>query len=106
MSFDMTEMRDDASSVVDNFDPDSRSIHEGEFDLEAWPNGIIKTVSVEVVEEDNLDYQPRGLHSHTPSSNSLGVGSNRGGGMIGHSAKGSEVSIEHDWETMLRVGPI
>jgi hypothetical protein len=105
MSLDVTDMRDDG---YDDIDSDGRSIRsEDGFDLEAWPNGIIKTVSVEVIEETNPDHVPGG-HSHTPSSTSIGVGSIRDGsraGIRGHSAKGSEVSIEQDWETMLRQGP-
>ena len=51
---------------------------------EAWPRGIIKTVSVEVVEEDNPDIRREGPEK---SRNSNGSG------------------MEQDWETMLRGGP-
>lgn len=52
------------------------------FDMEAWPKGIIKTVSVEVVEEDNPDI-PQGAKVSTVS----------------------DINIEQDWEAMLRAGP-
>ena len=113
VSFDMTDMRDDIYSL-ERMDEDGRSIRETELDPKTWPNGIIKTVSVEVVEEENPDHHPHGSHSHSASKNSIGSGSNRAGtssragsraGIRSHSAKGSEVSIEQDWETMLRQGP-
>ncbi|KAB5582398.1 hypothetical protein GE09DRAFT_1246058 [Coniochaeta sp. 2T2.1] len=51
--------------------------------IEAWPRGIIKTVSVEVTEEDNPDMAV----APEKSRNSNGS------------------SMEQDWETMLRSGP-
>ncbi|KAB5586172.1 hypothetical protein GE09DRAFT_1049155 [Coniochaeta sp. 2T2.1] len=52
--------------------------------IEAWPRGIIKTVSVEVTEEDNPDMA---VAPEKKSRNSNGS------------------SMEQDWETMLRGGP-
>ncbi len=118
VSFDMTDMRDDMYGLQ-TLDEDRRSIRDLELGPKAWPNGIIKTVSVEVIEEVNPDHNPRGMHSHTASKNSIGSGSHPRHGEPraqpgrkpsrrerGHSAKGSEVSIEQDWETMLRQGPM
>lgn len=82
-------------------------------DVEAWPRGIIKTVSVEVIEEVNPD--------HVPGNYNGGVGNYAGGvnngNMVGfpmrsvsrggdHSNRVSGSSVmEQDWETMLRNGP-
>lgn len=54
---------------------------------DAWPRGIIKTVSVEVVEEDNPDMPA--------SKGPVGV----------EISRISDTSMEQDWETMLRGGP-
>jgi hypothetical protein len=100
-------------------------------DVEAWPRGIIKTVSVEVVEEVNPDHHHGGGHGHgqqhqrhqydgnNGNSHSRG-GSNGGGGggigsILGRAVSRSGVdnaervsggsAVEQDWETMLRQGP-
>ena len=109
----MTDMRDEMYGRQ-TLDDDRRSIRDLELAPKMWPNGIIKTVSVEVIEEANPDHHPHGMHSHSASVCSIGnrgIGS-RGPsraesrtGMRSHSSKGSEVSIEQDWETMLRQGP-
>ena len=87
----------------DSYDTSSREVREYEMEArsirsvrdsygggggpDAWPKGIIKTVSVEVVEEDNPDLQ-------VPKATA-------GGAM----ARTSDISMEQDWETMLRGGP-
>jgi hypothetical protein len=68
---------------VREYELESRN-HRQTFDPEAWPRGIIKPVSVAVVEEDNPDMQPT-----------------RGGAI----SRISDTSMEQDWETMLRGGP-
>jgi hypothetical protein len=65
-----------------------RSVKDSYGDPEAWPKGIIKTVSVEVVEEDNPDVQ-------VPKATAVGAIS-----------RISDASMEQDWETILRGGPI
>ncbi|KAK1836138.1 hypothetical protein QBC39DRAFT_108775 [Podospora conica] len=87
-------------------------------DLEAWPRGIIKTVSVEVVEEVNEEY-----YSNPNNGNGNGAaaaGNNSGGGEAERAQAGSRLgyavgvpgdrnsggsATEQDWETMLRNGP-
>jgi hypothetical protein len=99
----------------DEYDLGERRYHRREesidsLDLEAWPRGIIKTVSVEVVEEVNPDHVPGGHNdrSHggggnfntnkipTRSASRSGDNSNRVSGASG---------MEQDWEAMLRNGP-
>ncbi|KAK0634969.1 hypothetical protein B0T17DRAFT_502561 [Bombardia bombarda] len=64
-------------------------------DLEAaWPRGIIKTVSVEVVEEPNPDHIPG---SEAENANNAAAADRE------KSAAGAVV--EQDWEAMLRAGP-
>jgi len=63
-------------------------------DLEAWPRGIIKTVSVEVVEEHNPDHVPHAAKEITGPSRD-GAGDRNSGGS----------AVEQDWEAMLRAGP-
>jgi len=102
-----------------------------ELDLEAWPRGIIKTVSVEVFEEVNEDYY------HPPGGGAAqGVGAGRAGSSsgqhhgAGYTQRGGDngnkaaplvraasragenpnrvsgaSGMEQDWETMLRNGP-
>ncbi|KAK0674406.1 hypothetical protein QBC41DRAFT_377791 [Cercophora samala] len=123
----------------DKYDGDSRhssSDDEGtyfegeEIDLESgnwWPRGIIKTVSVEVVEEVNVDYVPDHATGEGSSSSSGGGGITRGEGSkkgVRNSAviipppkarvkRGSVAFDEQaeegeemaDWEVMLRGGP-
>jgi hypothetical protein len=82
VSFDTSTSRE---WLTEEYELDSRSIESSRrnsYDPEAWPKGIIKTVSVEVVEEDNPDI-PQGAKISTVS----------------------DINIEQDWETMLRTGP-
>jgi hypothetical protein len=74
---------------VREYELEARSIGSAQdsLDPEAWPRGIIKTVSVEVIEEDNPDMQ---------------VSKGANGGEI---SRISDTSMEQDWETMLRGGP-
>ncbi|KAK3387507.1 hypothetical protein B0H63DRAFT_521558 [Podospora didyma] len=66
-------------------------------DLEAWPRGIIKTVSVEVVEEPNPEYVA------PAASTSAGISARS---RVDMTARISDASgVEQDWEAMLRAGP-
>lgn len=74
-------------------------------DFEAWPRGIIKTVSVEVVEEHNPDHVPH-HHNHNRAASKEIVGPSRGDGGGGGGDRNSGGSaVEQDWEAMLRAGP-
>lgn len=64
-------------------------------DIEAWPRGIIKTVSVEVVEEVNPDHVPHAGGSSTAAKETNG----------GDHRNSSGSAVEQDWEAMLRAGP-
>ncbi|KAK3314646.1 hypothetical protein B0H66DRAFT_317070 [Apodospora peruviana] len=68
------------------------SLDYDSLDLEAWPRGIIKTVSVEVVEEHNPDHHP----THQSEMDRLRSTSQRNSGAS---------AVEQDWEAMLRAGP-
>lgn len=76
-------------TVVREYELEARSIRSvrDSYSPEAWPRGIIKTVSVEVVEEENPDMQVAK------------------GTAAGETARDSDASMEQDWETMLRGGP-
>lgn len=64
-----------------------RNVTDPYGDPEAWRRGIVKTVSVEIVEEDNPDAEvPKGT---------------AGGAISGK----KEAGVEQDWETILRGGP-
>ncbi|KAK0626345.1 hypothetical protein B0T14DRAFT_492690 [Immersiella caudata] len=96
----------------DEYDLGNRGYHRreesiDEVDVEAWPRGIIKTVSVEVIEEVNPDHVPGGHGHHRGMSNDNGMMIGRAGSRAGeHSNRVSGASaIEQDWETMLRNGP-
>ncbi|KAK3941746.1 hypothetical protein QBC46DRAFT_310871 [Diplogelasinospora grovesii] len=84
------------------------------YDLEAWPRGIIKTVSVEVIEEVNPDHVPtdnknRGVTPIPPPPPAVRLGSKRGRPavvVVDEAARESGASgVEQDWEAMLRAGP-
>ncbi|OIW27156.1 hypothetical protein CONLIGDRAFT_415583 [Coniochaeta ligniaria NRRL 30616] len=77
----------EGGAVVREYELEARSIRDS-YGADAWPRGIIKTVSVEVVEEDNPDLQ--------------GVKKASAGG---EASRNSDISMEQDWETMLRGGP-
>ena len=77
VSFD--ERRNVEAQDVENSRTPSRSSNRSSTE---WPKGIIKTVSVHVVEEDITDYE-RELAS----------------------SRASGRTVEMDWETMLRGGP-
>ncbi|KAK5660630.1 hypothetical protein OQA88_11992 [Cercophora sp. LCS_1] len=75
-----------------------------EVDLEAWPRGIIKTVSVEVVEEINPDHHVGGhQRGESIGNNNVMVRSVSRAGEANRASVGS--GMEQDWETMLRHGP-
>lgn len=61
----------------------------------AWPRGIIRTVEVEVIEEDLADIE-------TGEYDDLDLDALESGRA---SARASALTIEQDWETMLRTGP-
>ncbi|RKU47314.1 hypothetical protein DL546_002533 [Coniochaeta pulveracea] len=65
-------------------DKDIASWSQETLDTQAWPRGIIKTVTIDVTEEDNPDMQ---LITQ------------------GQSITSSKMSVEQDWEAMLRRGP-
>ncbi|KAK1761195.1 hypothetical protein QBC47DRAFT_428537 [Echria macrotheca] len=108
----------------DDYDIGSRSYRHhhrrggsiDEVDLEAWPRGIIKTVSVEVVEEVNEDYHTQHAN-HQRQGSRGGVESNTNGSrlvpMVRAASRAGDNSnrvsgasgLEQDWETMLRNGP-
>jgi hypothetical protein len=112
----------------DDYDLGSRSYRHhhrrgesvDEVDLEAWPRGIIKTVSVEVVEEVNEDYHHAQHGNHQRQGSRGGIGgmdSNTNGSrlvpMVRAASRAGDNSnrvsgasgLEQDWETMLRNGP-
>lgn len=64
-----------------------RSLKDSYGDPEAWARGIVKTVRVEVFEEDNPDAE---------------AAKETADGAI---SRTDETGIEQDWETMLRSGP-
>lgn len=85
-------------------------------DLEAWPRGIIKTVSVEVVEEVNEEYynNPNNGNGNggAAAGNNVGEADRaQAGSRLGYAAgipgdrNSSGSATEQDWETMLRNGP-
>jgi hypothetical protein len=87
ISYDTTE---EAGIAIREYEMETRSVRslrDSYGDPEAWPKGIIKTVSVEVIEEDNPDVQ-------MPKATA-------GGPMT----RISDTSMEQDWETILRGGP-
>ncbi|KAM7220231.1 hypothetical protein V8F06_004373 [Rhypophila decipiens] len=92
-----------------------------DIDIEAvWPRGIIKTVSVEVVEEVNPDHVPP---PPPPPNSSASAASTTAKKIVvvgpppPHSSReddgngknnrnsGASVGMEQDWEVMLRAGP-
>ncbi|KAL1877601.1 hypothetical protein VTK73DRAFT_8510 [Phialemonium thermophilum] len=81
-------MNNTRERLIEDYELEGRSVRYStdsfgtDVDPADWPNGIIKTVSVEVVEEENPDI-PEGVAV----------------------SRLSEVTIEQDWETMLRTGP-
>jgi hypothetical protein len=100
----------------DDDDEYDESDEEGsEIDLEAWPRGIIKTVSVEVVEEiidvrgdaaggsgngggtGALGMPGMGIRSTSRLQQRIGAGD-------ADRVSGASV-VEQDWEAMLRAGP-
>ena len=81
MSFDTSGSQEWEAEAYELKDQGGRGVRDS-YDPEAWPKGIIKTVSVEVVEEDNPDI-PEGAKIVTVS----------------------DVNVEQDWEAMLRAGP-
>lgn len=72
------------------YELEGRSIRtvRSSYDPEEWQKGIIKTISVEVVEEENFDV-------------SRGADVPRGADV----SRTSTISLEQDWETVLRAGP-
>lgn len=72
-------------------------------DLEAWPRGIIKTVSVEIVEEVNPDHVPNA--STTANNSSIIKEIAVEGAADNHHRNSNGSGMEQDWETMLRAGP-
>ncbi|KAL2135921.1 hypothetical protein VTI74DRAFT_6304 [Chaetomium olivicolor] len=121
----------------DGYESEEEKVGRGEeegIELGAWPRGIIKTVTVEIVEEVNEEWvaaQARG-HSRGDDSGAATVmgtgGSKRGvgrnsvmimpGGAIGTGVRQMRIGVhneadrvsggsgvEQDWETMLRTGP-
>ncbi|KAM7193401.1 hypothetical protein V8F20_008451 [Naviculisporaceae sp. PSN 640] len=73
-------------------------------DLEAWPRGIIKTVSVEVVEEVNPDHIPN-ASAVTNNSSSIIKEIAVDGAADNQRRNSNGSAMEQDWETMLRAGP-
>jgi hypothetical protein len=65
-------------------DKDLASWSQETLDPQAWPRGIVKTITIEVVEEEDP-----GMQSSTQ----------------GQSTITSKTSVEQDWEAMLRRGP-
>ncbi|KXX73650.1 hypothetical protein MMYC01_209521 [Madurella mycetomatis] len=89
-----------------------------DIDLEAWPRGIIKTVSVEVVEEINTDYvaaNGNNANGGTGGGSRQGIGRNsiiimpgsrqQRAGMESVDRVSGASGVEQDWEAMLRAGP-
>ncbi|KAK1772334.1 hypothetical protein QBC33DRAFT_5718 [Phialemonium atrogriseum] len=81
VSFDTSGSQEWQAEAYELENQGGRGVRDS-YDPEAWPKGIIKTVSVEVVEEDNPDI-PEGAKIVTVS----------------------DVNVEQDWEAMLRAGP-
>ncbi len=77
---------EDTESSRGIMDSDNKSIAESVHSSDGWPRGIIKTVEVEVVEEDIADFER------------AGDGGGRGSRM-------STLSIERDWAAILRTTP-
>ncbi|TPX11876.1 uncharacterized protein E0L32_007374 [Thyridium curvatum] len=73
-----------SASNRSHLDVDSRSLRDSWNVSDGWPRGIIKTVEVEVIEEDLADIE-------------MAPG--------GRSSRISTLTVEHDWEAMLRAGP-
>jgi len=80
-----------------------------EVDIEAWPRGIIKTVSVEVIEEINPDHVPGNHNGGNLAASNVNMPTYPGRSVSragDHSNRMSGTSaMEQDWETMLRSGP-
>ncbi|KAK3371784.1 hypothetical protein B0T24DRAFT_721805 [Lasiosphaeria ovina] len=91
---------DKGGSRNDEYDlGDGRRGSIDELDVEAWPRGIIKTVSVEVFEEPNPDHVPAGPGPQRPPTAAARSG-------VASTDRVSDASgIEQDWEAMLRNGP-
>lgn len=108
-------------SSLGSYDEELSDDDAGEdIDLEAWPRGIIKTVSVEVVEEINTDYVA--ANGNNASGGAGGGGGARQGigrnsiiimpgsrqqraGMESVDRVSGASGVEQDWEAMLRAGP-
>ncbi len=84
------------------------SLDEGVPQESFWPRGIIKTVEVEVVEED-ITHVP--LQDYRPSSSASGAiamngNSNHAGAIDSRASLHSRMdSYSNDWAVMLRAGP-
>ncbi|KAM7204813.1 hypothetical protein V8F33_001402 [Rhypophila sp. PSN 637] len=85
-----------------------------DIDIEAWPRGIIKTVSVEVVEEVNPDHvhpppPPNASAVTTTTKKIVVVGpppsSREDDGNNNNHRNSGGSGMEQDWEAMLRAGP-
>jgi hypothetical protein len=97
--FGMRKMRGPGGSV-DGYDSDSEeekdddgydSDEGSDIDLEAWPRGIIKTVSVEVVEEVNEEYVAAAAAAAAAAKGNTGTNSGVGAAgvkTVGGSSKG------------------
>ncbi|GAB1313488.1 hypothetical protein MFIFM68171_03698 [Madurella fahalii] len=114
---DDDDISDDEDGEDDDDDDDD---DDGEdIDLEAWPRGIIKTVSVEVVEEINTEYVA--ANGNNPGGAGAGAGAGQGvgrnsiiimpgsrqqrAGMDSVDRVSGASGVEQDWEAMLRAGP-
>ena len=94
-----------------SFDNGDRVVDDG-FDLDAWPRGIIKTVSVEVVDEPNPDHVPsvgtggNAIGGPSASNKPIGAGLTVVRSAVDSNERQSGASVvEQDWEAMLRAGP-
>lgn len=77
--------------------------------LDPWPRGIIKTVSVRVIEEPNPDHDPNSSGATATAAGAAAAKSNIGKeipAVPSREDRNSDGSVmEQDWETMLRAGP-
>jgi len=113
--YDLHRRRGSSSSSISG-DSVGGAADDGDYDVEAaWPRGIIKTVSVEVVEEVNPDHHhyPGGEGGERQQQQQQQQGGHGGGRkrseIVGVSAdrraSGASLGVEQDWEAMLRAGP-
>ncbi|CAK7233400.1 hypothetical protein SCUCBS95973_008582 [Sporothrix curviconia] len=93
---------------------DSMTTTESGDGLSAWPRGIIKTVEVEVVEEDIASVLPAAHLSsashHRLPSNASGVVITSDGNQSNHNhsrsiSRHSRMDSDNDWVALLRAGP-